>query len=35
MEEINENEDFDPRLRFLIGYQTSPEELPDRSGKPY
>jgi hypothetical protein len=31
---MNEKEDFDPRLRFLIGYRTSPEGLPDKSRKP-
>jgi hypothetical protein len=35
MEEINEKEDFYPRLRFLIGYRKSPEGLPDKSRKPY
>jgi hypothetical protein len=35
MEEINEKEDFDLRLRFFIGYRTSPEGLPDKSQKPY
>jgi hypothetical protein len=35
MEEINKKEDFDPRLRFLIGYWTSLEGLPDKSRKPY
>jgi hypothetical protein len=35
MEEMNKKEDFDPKLRFFIGYQTNPEGLPDKFGKPY
>jgi hypothetical protein len=35
MEEINEKEDFDSRLRFLIGYRTSLMGLPDKFRKPY
>jgi hypothetical protein len=34
MEEINEKEDFYTRLRFLIGYRTSPEGLSDKCEKP-
>jgi hypothetical protein len=33
MEEINKKEDFDPKLRFLIGYRTSPKGLSDKSEK--
>jgi hypothetical protein len=35
VEEINEKEDFDPKLRFLIGYWTSPKGLLDKSKKSY
>jgi hypothetical protein len=35
MEEINEKEDFDTKLRFLIEYRTSPEGLLDKYEKPY
>jgi hypothetical protein len=35
MDEINQKEDFDPTMEFLLGGQTCPGGLPDKFEKPY
>jgi hypothetical protein len=35
MDEVNQKEDFDPRMKFLLRSWTCPGGLPDKSEKPY
>jgi hypothetical protein len=35
MDEINQKEDFDLRMEFLLGGRTCSRGLPDKSRKPY
>jgi hypothetical protein len=35
MDEINQKEDFDPRMEFLQRDRTCPGGLPDKSENPY